>query len=143
MHIRAVVALAFSLVLVRPAAASPPNILVIVSDDHRADVLGCAGHPVLQTPNLDRLAAQGTRFTNAFVTTSICAASRASILTGMVERTHGFTFGTAPLAREFCEATYPARLRQAGYHTGFVGKFGIGVQGGGMRSLLAASTIWV
>ena len=68
-------------------AEDQPNIVVFVSDDHRADLLGCAGHPVARTPNLDRIAANGHRFSNAFVTTSICAASRATILTGLTERT--------------------------------------------------------
>ncbi len=110
--------------------AARPNIVLFVSDDHRADMLGCAGHPFLQTPNIDRLAGRGVRYENAFVTTSICAASRASILTGLVERTHRFTFGTPPLAEAHCDRSYPRLLREAGYHTGFVGKFGVQVEGG-------------
>ena len=70
------------------------------------------------------------RFENAFVTTSICAASRASILTGLPERAHHFTFGRPPLAESLARASYPARLRAAGHRTGFVGKFGISVVGG-------------
>lgn len=107
-----------------------PNIIFFLSDDHRADVLGCAGHEVVQTPNIDQLAGRGVRFENAFVTTSICAASRATILTGLVERTHGYTFGTPPLARAWCQQSYPSLLRAAGYRTGFVGKFGVNVAGG-------------
>ena len=107
-----------------------PNIVVIVSDDHRGDVLGCAGHPIVRTPHLDRLAEDGVRFKNAFVTTSICAASRASILTGLPEAAHHFTFGRPPLDRDLALASYPARLHDAGYRTGFVGKFGISVAGG-------------
>ena len=107
-----------------------PNILVIVSDDHRADVLGCAGHPIIRTPSIDRLAAEGTRFSNAFVTTSICAASRATILTGLVERTHRYTFGTPPLSESMVDRSYPALLKAAGYRTGFVGKFGVRIAGG-------------
>lgn len=121
-------------------AQDRPNILLIVSDDHRADVLGCAGHPVVRTPHIDRLAADGVRFSNAFVTTSICAASRATILTGLVESTHGFTFGTAPLSADACGASYPAVLRGAGYRTGFVGKFGVSVEGG--RQTRAAMFDW-
>ena len=104
-----------------------PNVIVFLSDDHRADLLGCAGHPVIKTPTVDRLAAEGTRFENAFVTTSICAASRASILTGQVERTHGYTFGKRPLSLAQVRSTYPAILKAAGYRTGFVGKFGVAV----------------
>lgn len=110
--------------------APRPNLVLFVSDDHRADLLGCAGHPFLQTPNIDRLAERGVRYENAFVTTSICAASRASILTGLAERTHRFTFGTPPLAEAHCDRTYPRLLRESGYHTGFVGKFGVQVEGG-------------
>lgn len=106
-----------------------PNVLVLLSDDHRADVLGCAGHPIVQTPNIDRLAADGIRFREAFVTTSICAASRASILTGLPESAHHHTFGRPALRRSLVRSSYPARLRRAGYRTGFVGKFGIRVEG--------------
>jgi len=60
----------------------PPNILFLLTDDQRADALGCAGNSIIQTPNVDRLAEQGVLFENSFVTTSICAVSRASFLTG-------------------------------------------------------------
>ena len=107
------------------ATRSRPNILFFLSDDQRASFVGCAGHPILKTPTMDRLAANGVRFTNMFVTTSICAASRATILTGLYERSHGYTFGTPPIKTRDAEASYPARLRDAGYRTGFVGKFGV------------------
>jgi arylsulfatase A-like enzyme len=112
------------------AQEKKPNILLILSDDQRFDALGCAGHPIVKTPNLDHLAARGVRFRNCFVTTPICAASRASILTGRYERTHKFTFGTAPLAAAFCATSYPVLLRQAGYRTALIGKFGIAVDAG-------------
>lgn len=108
-------------------AAARPNILFFLSDDQRHTALGCAGHEILQTPNIDKLATKGTRFTNACVTTAICAASRASILTGLHERTHRYTFGTPPIAERHSEASYPAVLKRAGYRTGFVGKFGVSV----------------
>ena len=82
------------------ASDGPPNIVFFLSDDHRADLLGCAGHPIVKTPFIDRLAARGVRFANAFVTTSICAASRATILTGKVELTHRYTFGTPPMGMD-------------------------------------------
>lgn len=110
-------------------AAERPNIIFFLSDDQRADFLGCAGHPILKTPHIDMLAASGTRFENAFVTTSICAASRATLLTGLWERSHKYTFGTPPIAAEFVADSYPSMLRSAGYRTGFVGKFGVGIQG--------------
>lgn len=106
-----------------------PNILFVVTDDQRFDMMGNM-NPLLHTPEMDRLAAQGVRFENAFVTTPICAASRASLLTGLVERTHGFTFGTDPLARALTDQSYAALLRAAGYRTGFVGKFGVRVEPG-------------
>ena len=108
----------------------PPNVLFVLTDDHRHDHLGCAGHPVLETPHVDALAARGVRFDHAFVTTSICAASRASIFTGRYELGHGYTFGTPPLSKDLVADSYPAVLRRAGYRTGFVGKFGVGVAGG-------------
>ncbi len=115
----------------KPAqAAERPNIVFFLADDQRNDQLGCYGHSFVKTPNLDKLAARGTRFTNAFVTTSICAASRATIFTGMVERSHHYTFGTPAIAQDFVSNSYPVVLKQAGYKTGFVGKFGVGFTGG-------------
>ena len=66
-----------------------PNIIFILTDDQRWDALGFAGNEIIQTPEMDRLAEEGVYFENAFVTTPICAASRASLLTGLYERTHG------------------------------------------------------
>ncbi|MFP6671828.1 MAG: sulfatase-like hydrolase/transferase, partial [Pirellulaceae bacterium] len=117
------------------AAAKRPNIIFFLSDDHRWDRLGCAGHPFLKTPTMDRLAANGARFSNMFVTTSICAASRATILTGMYERTHRFTFGTPPIRTELVDTSYPALLRKAGYQTGFIGKFGVQINAAGRQQM--------
>ncbi|RJP25587.1 MAG: DUF4976 domain-containing protein [Candidatus Omnitrophota bacterium] len=112
-----------------------PNLVFLLVDDQRNDTLGCAGHPILKTPVIDSLAAAGVRFRNAFVTTSICAASRASIFTGLYERTHGYTFGTPPISADHAGASYPALLRRAGYRTGFVGKFGVNVVKGFMPEM--------
>jgi arylsulfatase A-like enzyme len=109
--------------------ASRPNVVLLLVDDQRNDTLGCAGHPIIKTPAIDTLAANGVRFQNAFVTTSICAASRASILTGLYERTHGYTFNRPPLRAAYLSTSYPALVRQAGYRTGFIGKYGIKSQG--------------
>lgn len=111
------------------ADTPPPNLVFVLSDDHRSDFLGCAGHPVVLTPTIDRMARDGVRMRNAFVTTSICAASRATIFTGLVERTHAFTFGTPPIHSDWVSTSYPALLRQKGYRTGFVGKFGVKISG--------------
>ena len=105
--------------------ASRPSVIFFLSDDHRNDGLGAAGHPVLKTPILDTLAEQGVRFENAFVTTSICMASRASIFTGVTERTHGNTFGQPPVPSNIARLSYPVLLRDAGYRTGFIGKYGV------------------
>jgi arylsulfatase A-like enzyme len=109
----------------RQSATRRPNLLVVVTDDQRWDSLGSMGDARLRTPCIDQLAQDGVRFHNAFVTTAICAASRASILTGQYEGTHGFTFGTPPLGEAHVAVSYPALLKQAGYRTGFVGKFGV------------------
>jgi len=117
------------------AADRRPNVIFFLSDDQRADFLGCAGHPILKTPVIDRLAADGVRFENAFVTTSICAASRATLFTGQWERTHRFTFGTPPIAERASGLSYPAVLRASGYRTGFVGKFGVKVHAGAREKM--------
>ena len=116
------------------SAADKPNILFILTDDQRFDNLSCYGNEFIKTPEIDKLAAKGTRFTNMFVTTSICAASRASIFTGLFETTHGFTFGKPPIPLKAIENSYPALLRQNGYKTGFTGKFGVKLAGG-MQSI--------
>jgi arylsulfatase A-like enzyme len=111
----------------RAATPTPPNLLVLLADDLRADALGYAGNALARTPHLDRLAARSARFRNAFVTTSVCWTSRASILAGQWASRHGLwrnedAFSPAQLA-----ATYPALLRAHGYLTAFVGKWGVGV----------------
>lgn len=116
-------------------AAPAPNVIFFLSDDQRNDFLGCAGHPILKTPTIDRLAKEGVRFENAFVTTSICAASRATFLTSLWERSHRYTFGTPPIAKKMVDESYPAVLRRAGYQTGFVGKFGVRLAGGGPQEM--------
>ena len=107
------------------AQGKRPNFLLVVTDDQRFDQMGCAGHNLLQTPMMDALAARGVRFCNAFVTTAICAASRASIMTGRREGLHGYTFGKQPMGRDLADDTYFTQLKRAGYQTGFVGKWGV------------------
>ncbi len=110
----------------RADEVAPLNVVLLVSDDQRWDALGAAGNEVIHTPHLDRLAAEGVRFPQAFVTTSICMTSRASILTGQYMSRHGITqFGRPIPPADFAE-TYTALLRDAGYWTGFVGKYGVG-----------------
>ena len=126
----AILSLAFGQsALAKSDTADRPNLLFFYIDDQRNTTLGCMGDPIVQTPNIDRLANQGVLFRNAFVTTSICAASRACVMTGLTERTHGYTFGAPPVAEAFTRTAYPALLRQAGYRTGFFGKFGAKYEG--------------
>ncbi|CAK7053430.1 MAG: Bifunctional sulfatase/alpha-L-rhamnosidase [Parabacteroides sp.] len=102
-----------------------PNIIFILTDDQRWDALGYSGNAIIETPQLDRLAREGTYFRNAFSTTPISAASRASILTGLYERTHGYTFQKGALKDCYGQLCYPALLKENGYYTGFFGKFGV------------------
>jgi arylsulfatase A-like enzyme len=102
-----------------------PNIIFILTDDHRWDAMGYAGNKIIQTPQMDSLASHGTWFKNAFVTTPISAASRASLLTGLYERTHGYTFQQGPLKEPYMRLSYPVILKQNGYYTGFFGKLGV------------------
>ncbi|MFK7911408.1 MAG: sulfatase-like hydrolase/transferase, partial [Akkermansiaceae bacterium] len=106
-------------------APKRPNILFILVDDQRNDTLGCAGHPIVKTPNIDRLAAEGIRFTRAYVTTPICMSSRATIFTGLTEASHGYTGGglpAIPVQIMDVDTSFPVLLRKAGYRTGFYGK---------------------
>jgi arylsulfatase A-like enzyme len=100
---------------------SKMNIVVLLADDWRFDTLGCAGNPVVKTPNLDRLATEGVRFTHACVSTAICGVSRASLFTGQWMSRHGnpaFDMFKTPWAE-----TYPGLLRGHGWWVGHVGKW--------------------
>ncbi len=103
-----------------------PNIIFILTDDQRWDALGAMGNPIIQTPNMDKLATAGVLFQNTFVTTAICCVSRASILTGQYESHHKIDDFDTDLPTETFEKTYPPLLKNAGYNIGFIGKFGIG-----------------
>ncbi len=109
-----------------------PNVLVLIADDQRWDQLSCADSPLipeLSTPNMDRLARQGVYFRNAFVTSPICAVSRASIMTGRYASTHGMNHFNTPIAADVLSKTYPAILHDHGYKTGLLGKWGMGIEG--------------
>lgn len=102
-------------------ADKPMNIVVLYADDWRFDTLGSAGHPVVQTPQLDQLAREGVRFTHNYVTTAICGVSRASLFTGQWMSRHGnpaFAMFKTPWSQ-----TYPGLLRAQGYAVAHVGKW--------------------
>lgn len=102
-----------------------PNIIFILVDDFRYDALSYCGNTIVKTPAIDNLATQGTFFRNAFSSTPISSASRASILTGLHERTHRYSFQTGPLEDCFLAESYPLKLREAGYRTALFGKLGV------------------
>lgn len=104
----------------------PPNLLVLIADDLRWDTLGFAGNRVVRTPYLDRLAETSLVYRNAFVTTSVCPVSRASIMSGHYASRHGIWDFETPLSAAQLDGTYHARLRRLGYHTAFIGKWGLG-----------------
>ena len=104
------------------AEQRPPNVLLLFADQHNADVLGCSGHPIVKTPNLDQLAARGVRFTRAYCQDAICVASRTALMTGLYPRTTGcLDNGDSPVSQE---KLYPLQqvLQSAGYLTGCFGK---------------------
>lgn len=103
-----------------------PNIIFMLGDDHRADVMGCAGNSIVKTPHLDLMASEGVLFENHFCTTPICCVSRASIMLGQYASTHGIKDFDTSLTQEQLRLTYFNLIREGGYHTGFVGKFGVG-----------------
>jgi len=100
----------------------PPNILFVFADDWRADVLGIAGHPIVQTPVLDGLANQGVHFTEAFAQSPMCAPSRMTVLTGLSQSSHGGDRPPFQIRAQDARQSFPALLRQAGYRTRFNGK---------------------
>jgi arylsulfatase A-like enzyme len=110
------------------AAAEPlrPNIVFILMDDHRFDDLGCTGHSFVKTPHIDRIAREGVKFNNAFVTTPLCSPSRASYLTGQYAHTHGIMDNTARDKQTHEMITFPRILKANGYATAFVGKWHMG-----------------
>ncbi len=100
-----------------------PNILFILTDDHRWDCMGAMGHPFLKTPNMDRMAAEGVLFENAFATTSLCSPSRASFLTGQYASVHG-VINNFTRWNEDRNITFLQHLKEsAGYDTAFIGKW--------------------
>ena len=102
----------------------PRNVVFILSDDHRFDAMSFMGHPFAKTPHMDAMVKQGAHLKNAFVTTSLCSPSRASILTGLYTFRHRVIDNQRPVP----EGTlfFPQYLQKAGYKTGFIGKWHMG-----------------
>lgn len=114
-----------SLVLEKSGNSKPRNIVFILTDDHRYDALGfLKTQTFIETPNLDKIAAGGAYLPNAFVTTALCSPSRASILTGLYAHKHQVIDNNNPVSPQL--VLFSQYLQQAGYKTGFVGKWHMG-----------------
>ena len=97
-----------------------PNFILFITDQHRADFLGCYGHPVLRTPNIDSIAARGTTFDRFYVASPVCMPNRASLMTGRMPSVHGVRSNGIPLSMN--AVTFVDLLRDAGYRTALIGK---------------------
>jgi N-acetylglucosamine-6-sulfatase len=124
--IAAIISLAVAKLSCAATNSSAPNIIFILVDDLRWDDLGCAGHPFLRTPQIDRLAREGAMFRNAFATTPLCSPSRASILTSEYAHKHGIIDNTERSKQSHELKTFPQELQKAGYETAFFGKWHMG-----------------
>lgn len=113
----------------------PPNIILIYSDQHRFDCVGANHHPLLETPNLDRLAAEGMNFTNAYCPTPLCTPARNSLLHGQWSSSHQAIANwdtEAPRPPEDDLPTFVRQLREAGYFLAWVGKWHVHPKKGGL-----------
>ena len=122
--------------------SKPPNIVFLITDDQHWDSLGCMGNKIIQTPNLDCLATQGTLFRNTFVTASVCSVSRAAILTGAYPCSRGSGNLVAMVTPKNPDVTYPAVLRAGGYETGYIGKWDVGSGEEGFRMGMKLFDYW-
>lgn len=103
-----------------------PNVVVVMVDDLRWDEIGCAGHPFVRTPHIDRLAREGARFRNAFCTTPLCSPVRACLLTGLHTHHHGIYDNINRSQQSHRLKTFPQAMQRAGYTTAYVGKWHMG-----------------
>ncbi|MBI1205522.1 MAG: sulfatase-like hydrolase/transferase [Rhodopseudomonas sp.] len=101
-------------------ASKRPSFVLFITDQHRADYLGCYGHPVLRTPHIDSIAARGTAFDRFYVNSPVCMPNRASLMTGRMPSVHGVRSNGIPLSRQ--AVTFTELLRAAGYRTALIGK---------------------
>jgi N-acetylglucosamine-6-sulfatase len=115
--------------LQRVAGAKPRNVVFILADDHRYDAMSFLGHPIVRTPNMDRIAQRGVHLRNAFVTTALCSPSRATILTGLYAHQHKVVDNNSPVPAG--TIFFPQFLQKAGYQTAMIGKWHMGNDDGG------------
>jgi arylsulfatase A-like enzyme len=97
-----------------------PNFILFITDQQRADFLGCYGHPILRTPNIDKIASRGVAFDRFYVASPVCMSNRASLMTGRMPSVHGVRSNGIPLSRN--AVTFVDLLRAAGYETALIGK---------------------
>ncbi|MFX1324581.1 MAG: sulfatase-like hydrolase/transferase, partial [Promethearchaeota archaeon] len=97
-----------------------PNIIYIFSDQHRGDTLGCVGHSVVLTPNLDKLASEGVAFTRCYTNSPLCMPARATMMTGKYVCEHGIW--TNQIEADPLSPSHVRNIRDAGYHTALIGK---------------------
>ena len=97
-----------------------PPILILMPDQLRADTMACAGHPLIRTPNMDRLASEGVRFSNAHTVSPICMPARASFINGLYAHNHHMWTNRGEMPRD--DETFFHHLQAAGYFTAHVGK---------------------
>ena len=102
------------------AEQQPQNLLVIISDEHRRDAMGCVGHPIVKTPNLDALAARGTVFRNAYTPSPMCVPTRAAIACG--DHVHRIGFWDSATPYDGSRKSWMHHLRDAGHHVASIGK---------------------
>jgi arylsulfatase A-like enzyme len=102
------------------SSATRPNFILFITDQHRADFLGCYGHPVLRTPHIDSIAARGTAFDRFYVASPVCMPNRASLMTGRMPSVHGVRSNGIPLSMH--AVTFIDLLRDTGYRTALIGK---------------------
>jgi arylsulfatase A-like enzyme len=124
------------------ANSARPNIIFLLTDDQTIGAVGCYGNKDIITPNIDKLASAGVRFANHYDTTSICMASRSSVMTGLYEYRHGCNFSHGDMERRIFANSYPVRLRQAGYFTGFAGKIGFVLDGEDFKVFKKEFDVW-
>jgi len=114
--------------MARTTATRKPNFLLIVTDQHRRDHLGCYGHPVLRTPHINSLAETGVRFDRFYVATPVCMPNRAALMTGRMPSVNGVRHNGIPLSRS--AVTFVDLLRTDGYRTALIGKSHLQTQSG-------------